>query len=79
LEVLIGVLKFENHNAIIYFVQARDLPKIIVAAYHLIPHFIFSPQEGLSLSSFFKKKNLCRGCKVMGGYQTLDFCVGEQL
>lgn len=25
--------------------QARDLPKIIQAAYHLIPYFIFSPEE----------------------------------
>lgn len=29
--------------------QARDLPKIVQAAYHLIPYFIFSPQEGVSL------------------------------
>lgn len=26
--------------------QARDLPKIVVAAYHLIPYFIFDAQEG---------------------------------
>lgn len=32
------------------FMQARDLPKTIVAAYHLIPYFIFNAQEGLSLS-----------------------------
>uniref|UniRef100_A0A0D9VBC1 Uncharacterized protein n=1 Tax=Leersia perrieri TaxID=77586 RepID=A0A0D9VBC1_9ORYZ len=25
---------------------ARDLPKLVVAAYHLIPYFIFDPQEG---------------------------------
>ncbi|GKV05320.1 hypothetical protein SLEP1_g17348 [Rubroshorea leprosula] len=31
---------------------ARDLPKIIQAAYHLIPYFNFSPQEG-SRSSLF--------------------------
>lgn len=29
--------------------QARDLPKIVQAAYHLIPYFIFNPQEGASL------------------------------
>lgn len=28
--------------------QARDLSKIVQAAYHLIPYFIFSPQEGES-------------------------------
>ncbi|KAK9204889.1 hypothetical protein WN943_015154 [Citrus x changshan-huyou] len=28
---------------------ARDLPKIVQAAYHLIPYFIFNPQEGVSL------------------------------
>lgn len=27
-------------------VQARDLPRIVQAAYRLIPYFIFSPQEG---------------------------------
>lgn len=26
--------------------QARDLPKIVQAAYRLIPYFIFSPEEG---------------------------------
>jgi hypothetical protein len=26
--------------------QARDLPKAIVAGYHLIPYFIFNAQEG---------------------------------
>lgn len=26
--------------------QARDLPRIVQAAYHLIPYFIFSPEEG---------------------------------
>ncbi|GAB4827605.1 hypothetical protein Ancab_034488 [Ancistrocladus abbreviatus] len=31
---------------------ARDLPKLVQAAYHLIPYFIFSPQEG-SRSSLF--------------------------
>ncbi|XP_059647192.1 dehydrogenase/reductase SDR family member FEY-like [Cornus florida] len=31
---------------------ARDLPKIVQAAYHLIPYFIFSPQEG-SRSALF--------------------------
>ncbi|PON55626.1 Short-chain dehydrogenase/reductase [Parasponia andersonii] len=31
---------------------ARDLPKIVQAAYHLIPYFIFSPQEG-SRSTLF--------------------------
>ncbi|KAH7669253.1 Short-chain dehydrogenase/reductase SDR protein [Dioscorea alata] len=31
---------------------ARDLPKIIIAAYHLIPYFIFDAQEG-SRSSLF--------------------------
>ena len=25
---------------------ARDLPKIVQTAYHLIPYFIFSPEEG---------------------------------
>ena len=29
-------------------IQARDLPKIVQAGYHLIPYFIFSPQEGES-------------------------------
>jgi hypothetical protein len=29
-----------------YMTQARDLPKIVVAAYHLIPYFIFDAQEG---------------------------------
>ncbi|GJM90012.1 hypothetical protein PR202_ga06248 [Eleusine coracana subsp. coracana] len=32
--------------------QARDLPKIVVAAYHLIPYFIFDAQEG-SRSTLF--------------------------
>ncbi|KAG8635762.1 dehydrogenase/reductase SDR family member FEY isoform X2 [Manihot esculenta] len=32
--------------------QARDLPRIVQAAYHLIPYFIFSAQEG-SRSSLF--------------------------
>lgn len=31
---------------------ARDLPKIILAAYHFIPYFIFDPQEG-SRSTLF--------------------------
>lgn len=31
---------------------ARDLPKIVQAAYHLIPYFIFTPQEG-SRSTLF--------------------------
>ncbi|KAL2253880.1 retinol dehydrogenase 11 [Sesamum indicum] len=31
---------------------ARDLPKIVQAAYHLIPYFIFSPEEG-SRSTLF--------------------------
>ncbi|KAL9432583.1 hypothetical protein AB3S75_027587 [Citrus x aurantiifolia] len=31
---------------------ARDLPKIVQAAYHLIPYFIFNPQEG-SRSTLF--------------------------
>ncbi|WCJ34726.1 NAD(P)-binding Rossmann-fold superfamily protein [Euphorbia peplus] len=31
---------------------ARDLPRIVQAGYHLIPYFIFSPQEG-SRSSLF--------------------------
>ncbi|KAF9624057.1 hypothetical protein IFM89_007755 [Coptis chinensis] len=31
---------------------ARDLPRIVQAAYHLIPYFIFNPQEG-SRSSLF--------------------------
>ncbi|KAL9224326.1 hypothetical protein vseg_000372 [Gypsophila vaccaria] len=31
---------------------ARDLPKIVQAGYHLIPYFIFSPQEG-SRSTLF--------------------------
>ncbi|KAJ0966828.1 hypothetical protein J5N97_023745 [Dioscorea zingiberensis] len=31
---------------------ARDLPKIVIAAYHLIPYFIFDAQEG-SRSSLF--------------------------
>ncbi|OVA09185.1 Short-chain dehydrogenase/reductase SDR [Macleaya cordata] len=31
---------------------ARDLPRIVQAAYHLIPYFIFSPQEG-SRSTLF--------------------------
>lgn len=31
---------------ITYIVQARDLPKIVQAAYHLIPYFIFTAQEG---------------------------------
>ncbi|XAR71499.1 NADP-retinol dehydrogenase [Bertholletia excelsa] len=31
---------------------ARDLPRIVQAAYHLIPYFIFSPQEG-SRSALF--------------------------
>ncbi|XP_075504952.1 dehydrogenase/reductase SDR family member FEY-like [Primulina tabacum] len=31
---------------------ARDLPKIVQAAYHLIPYFIFSPEEG-SRSALF--------------------------
>lgn len=26
--------------------QARDLPGIVQAAYHLIPYFVFSPEEG---------------------------------
>lgn len=34
--------------------QARDLPKIVVAAYHLIPYFIFDAQEGK-----VKLPNLC--------------------
>jgi hypothetical protein len=29
-----------------YMTQARDLPKIAVAAYHLIPYSIFDAQEG---------------------------------
>lgn len=32
--------------------QARDLPKVVVAAYHLIPYFIFDAQEG-SRSTLF--------------------------
>ncbi|KAK6153208.1 hypothetical protein DH2020_012847 [Rehmannia glutinosa] len=32
--------------------QARDLPRIVQAAYHLIPYFIFSPEEG-SRSTLF--------------------------
>ncbi|TYI34180.1 hypothetical protein ES332_A04G185200v1 [Gossypium tomentosum] len=31
---------------------ARDLPRIVQAAYHLIPYFVFSPQEG-SRSALF--------------------------
>ncbi|KAL5749265.1 hypothetical protein ACOSP7_023868 [Xanthoceras sorbifolium] len=31
---------------------ARDLPRVVQAAYHLIPYFIFSPQEG-SRSTLF--------------------------
>lgn len=26
--------------------QARDLPKIVQAAYHLVRYFVFSPHEG---------------------------------
>jgi len=29
-----------------HMTQARDLPKVVVAAYHLIPYFIFDAQEG---------------------------------
>lgn len=32
--------------------QARDLPKIVQAAYHLIPYFIFSAEEGWSTFTF---------------------------
>ncbi|XP_030507483.1 dehydrogenase/reductase SDR family member FEY [Cannabis sativa] len=31
---------------------ARDLPKLVQAAYHLIPYFIFSPQEGARSTLF---------------------------
>lgn len=31
-----------------FHMQARDLPKLVQAGYHLIPYFIFSPQEGVS-------------------------------
>ncbi|OWM79346.1 dehydrogenase/reductase SDR family member FEY-like [Punica granatum] len=31
---------------------ARDLPRIVQAAYHLIPYFIFSPEEGARSSLF---------------------------
>ncbi|KAK6261540.1 hypothetical protein QUC31_007356 [Theobroma cacao] len=38
---------------------ARDLPRIVQAAYHLIPYFIFSAQEGMSLQ-------MSRGSKRVG-------------
>lgn len=31
-----------------FLLLARDLPKAVQAAYHLIPYFIFCPQEGKS-------------------------------
>ena len=33
--------------------QARDLPKILVAGYRLIPYFIFDAQEGWFLNNSF--------------------------
>ncbi|KAA3458926.1 retinol dehydrogenase 12-like [Gossypium australe] len=33
-------------RSVIHCVKARDLPRIVQAAYHLIPYFIFSAQEG---------------------------------
>jgi len=42
--------------------QARDLPKVVVAAYHLIPYFIFDAQEGKVLKFCCRSlsfNNLC--------------------
>ncbi|KAF3323150.1 retinol dehydrogenase 12-like isoform X2 [Carex littledalei] len=47
---------------------ARDLPKVIVAGYHLIPYFIFSAQEG-SRSSLFAASDpqVPEYCQVLKG------------
>ncbi|KAL6509667.1 hypothetical protein OROGR_022977 [Orobanche gracilis] len=42
---------------------ARDLPRIVQAAYHLIPYFIFSPEEG-SRSTLFAATD----------HQLVDYC-----
>ncbi|TVU33656.1 hypothetical protein EJB05_25486, partial [Eragrostis curvula] len=41
-----------SEQLVVVLFGARDLPKIVVAAYHLIPYFIFDAQEG-SRSTLF--------------------------
>ncbi|KAL5173954.1 Dehydrogenase/reductase SDR family member FEY [Glycine soja] len=42
----------ESRNSLYAYARARDLPKLVQAAYHLIPYFIFSAQEGARSALF---------------------------
>jgi hypothetical protein len=59
--------------------QARDLPKIVVAAYHLIPYFIFDAQEGKLINIVVSFCQLIHTSSSTDGYLVLDLTQAQEV